>query len=133
MGSAQVIALSEMRASMQWQRLRAQLHARFDQWLARLQEQLPEPQTSRAEITTAVWQLRQVLTGSLSEPIVEQAHATERTRRYASCPGCGRCLTARPVGSRTVDTMVGPVHVERPYFYCPSGCGGVYPFDEALD
>jgi hypothetical protein len=133
MGSAQVIALSDVRVSMQWQLLRDQLHARFDQWLDRLQAQLPEPQTSLSEITTAVWQLRQTLTGSLSETIVEQAHATERTRQYASCPGCRRCLTARPVVSRTVDTMVGPVHMERPYFYCPSGYGGVYPFDEALD
>jgi hypothetical protein len=31
MGSAQVIALSDVRASMQWQRLRDQLHARFDE------------------------------------------------------------------------------------------------------
>jgi hypothetical protein len=29
--------------------------------------------------------------------------------------------------------MVGPVQVERPYFYCTSGCGGVYPFDNALE
>ena len=43
MGSAQVISLSEVRASRQWQGLRDQLHARFDQWLDRLQEQLPDP------------------------------------------------------------------------------------------
>ena len=45
MGSAQVISLSEVRASNQWQRLRDDLHTRFDQWLDRLQEQLPNPQT----------------------------------------------------------------------------------------
>src|SRR5436190_4604544 len=28
--------------------------------------------------------------------------------------------------------MVGPVHVERTYFHCTSGCGRVYPFDEAV-
>jgi hypothetical protein len=39
MGSAQVISLSEVRASHQWQRLRDDLHTRFDQWLDRLQEQ----------------------------------------------------------------------------------------------
>jgi hypothetical protein len=37
MGSAQVISLSEVRASRQWQGLRDHLHARFDQWLDRLQ------------------------------------------------------------------------------------------------
>ena len=53
MGSAQVISLSEVRASRQWQGLRDQLHARFDQWLDRLQEQLPDPQTRLSEVTEA--------------------------------------------------------------------------------
>jgi hypothetical protein len=133
MGSAQIISLSEVRASRQWQGLRDQLHARFDQWLDRLQEQLPDPQTHLSEVTEAVWQLRQELTGGLSETIVEHAHGGERTRQYARCPQCDRRLTARPVVSRTVETMVGPVQVERPYFYCTSGCGGVYPFDDVLN
>jgi hypothetical protein len=133
MGCAEIISLAEVRASTQWQRLRDDLHTRFDQWLDRLQEQLPDPQTSLSEVTEAVWQWRQDLTGGLSETIVEQAHVDERTRPYASCPQCGRRLKARPAVSRTVETMVGPVHMERPYFYCTSGCGGGYPFDEALD
>jgi Uncharacterised protein family (UPF0236) len=133
MGRAEVIVLSEVRASTQWQRLRDDLHARFDQWLDRLEEQLPDPQTSLAEVTEAVWKLRQDLTGSLSETIVEQAHIGERSRPYAPCPQGGRRLKARPSVSRTVDTMVGPVQVERPYFYCTSGCGGVSPLDDVLD
>ena len=133
MGSAQVISLSEIRASHPWQELRGQLHTRFDQWLDRLQEQLPDPQTPLAEITEAVWNLRQELTGGLSETIVEHGHHGELTRRVTRCPQCHRHLTARPMVSRTVETMVGPVHVERPYFYCTSGCGGIYPLDQALD
>ena len=132
MGLAEVISLSEVRASSQWQRLRDDLHIRFDQWLDRLQEHLPNPQTSLAEVTAAVWQLRQELTGGLSETIVAQAQSGELTRQYARCPQCDRRLAARPVVSRTVQTMVGPVQVERPYFYCTSGCGGMYPFDRAL-
>ena len=81
-----------------------------------------------------MWKLRQDLTGGLSETIVEQAHVGERTRQYTYCPQCGRRLRARPLVPRTVETMVGPVQVERPYFYgTSSGCGGVYPFDEAVD
>src|SRR5215218_9089121 len=133
MGSAQVILLTEVRASTQWQQLRDDLHTRFDQWLDRLQEQLPAPQTSLAAVTEAVWKLRQELTGGLSETIVAHGHGGEQSRRSMHCPQCNRRLTARPVVSRTVETMVGPVHVERPYFYCTSGCGGVYPFDEAVD
>ena len=67
MGKAEVIALSEIRASSQWQRLRADLHERFDQWLDRLQAQLPDPQVLLAEVTKTVWTLRQDLTGSICE------------------------------------------------------------------
>src|SRR5207247_6936748 len=116
----------------QWQRLRDDLHMRFDQWLDRLQEQLSNPHTSFAAVTEAVWQLRQERTGGLSEPIVAHAHCGELTRQYARCPQCDRRLTARPVVSRTVQTLVGPVQVERAYFYCTLVCGGMYPFVRAL-
>src|SRR5919206_4034435 len=106
MGSAQIISLSEVRASRQWQGLRDQLHARFDQWLDRLQEQLPDPQTHLSEVTKAVWQLRQELTGGLSETMVAHAHGGELTRQAARCPQCHRPWPARPVVARTVETMV---------------------------
>ena len=48
---------------VKWQRLRDDLHMRFDQWLDRLQEHLPNPPTSLAEVTEAVWKLRQEATG----------------------------------------------------------------------
>jgi uncharacterized protein UPF0236 len=132
MGCAEVISLSEVRASSQWQRLRDDLHARFDQWLDRLQSQLPDPQAHLAEVTEAVWNLRQDLTGGLSETIVKHAQIGELSRQSAHCPRCDRQLPARPLVARTVETLVGAVQVERPYFYCPSGCGGFYPLDEAL-
>jgi hypothetical protein len=133
MGSAQGISLSAVRASTQWQQLRDDLHTRFDQWLDRLPEQLPDPHTSLAEVIEAVWTLRQELTGRLSETMVAHGHGGERSRRSMHCPQCNRRLTARPVVSRTVETMGGPVHVERPSCYCTSGCGGVYPLEQALD
>src|SRR5438128_10967806 len=132
MGLAEVISLSEVRASSQWQRLRDDLHIRFDQWLDRLQEQLPNPHTSLAEVTEAVWKLRQELTGGLSETIVAHAHSGELTRQYARCPQCDRRLTARPVVGRTVQAMVRPVQVDRPDVYCTAGCGGVCPLGRAL-
>ena len=133
MGCAEVISFAEVRASSQWQRLRHDLHARFDQWLDRLQAQLPNPQASLAEVTETVWNLRQDLTGGLSETIVAHGHVGELTRQSAPCPQCEQRATARPLVTRTVETLVGAVQVERPYFYCSSGCGGFYPFDAALD
>ncbi len=132
MGYAEVISLSDVRASKQWDLLREQLHSRFDQWLDGLQEQLPETAPTLAEVTETVWALRQDLTGGLTETLVAQTHVGEQHRNQASCPQCDRLLTARPAVSRTVETMVGSVQLERPYFYCTTSRRGYYPFDEAL-
>ncbi len=132
MGQAEVISLDEVRASKQWASLRQQLHDAFDHWLDDLQAQLPEPETTLNQITETVWALRQDLTGSLTEAVVEHAHRFEYMRQEIVCETCQRILTARPLGSRTVETMMGRVRLERPYFYCRVCKVGVYPLDEAL-
>ena len=124
MGYAEVISLEEVRASKQWELLRQQLHARFDQWLDRLQEQLPGPAVTLAQVTETVWHLRQELTGGVTGTMLTPAHRGEQSRPPAPCAQCERPLQARPAVARTVETMVGTVQFERPDFYCTScRCG----------
>ncbi len=132
MGYAEVISLSEVRARKQWAGLRQELHLRFDQWLDDFEQRLPEPKAPLAQVSEMVWQLRQDLTGGLTETILTHAHADEQSRKQAPCPQCDRLVTARPTVARTVETMVGSVQFERPYFYCRTCCRGFYPFDEVL-
>ena len=132
MGAAEVIAFEEVRARKQWEALRRQLHTRFDQWLDALEAQLPDPAPSLAQVTETVWNLRQALTGGLTETIVEHAHRGEHTRQQSRCPQCAQLLTARDPVRRTVETLVGSVQLERPYFYCPACRVGLYPLDEVL-
>jgi hypothetical protein len=79
-----------------------------------------------------VWDLRQDLTGSLIEAIVDYGHRFEFIRKEIVCQTCQRLVTARPLVPRTVETMVGSVRLERPYFYCRVCREGRYPLDEAL-
>ena len=79
-----------------------------------------------------MWGLRQQLTGGITETIVAHAHAGERQRQQASCPRCARVLTVHEHGGRTVETMVGPVELERPYCYCRACRVGLSPLDDAL-
>ena len=132
MGAAEVISFEEVRARKQWDALRGQLHIRFDQWLDALEAQLQEPAPSLAQVTETVWNLRHALTGGLTETIVEHAHRGEHTRQQSRCPQCDRFLTARAPVQRTVETLVGLVQLERPYFYCPACRAGLYPLDEVL-
>ena len=132
MGQAEIISLDAVRASKQWASLRQQLHDAFDLWLDDLQAQLPAPETTLTQITETVWALRQNLTGSLTEAVVEYAHRFEYTRKEIVCESCQRILTMRPAVPRTVETLVGSVRLERPYFYCRVCREGTYPLDEAL-
>src|SRR4029450_10366532 len=130
MGAAEVIAFEEVRARKQWDALRGQLHTRFDQWLDELEAQLQEPAPSLAQVTETVWSLRQALTGGLTKVIVEHAHRGEHPQRQSRCLQCDRLLKARGPVQRTVETLVGLVELERPYFYCPDCRVGLYPLDE---
>lgn len=132
MAQAEVISLDEARASKQWASLRQQLHDAFDHWLDDLQVHLPEPETTLDQITETLWALRQDLTGNLTEAVVEHGHRFEFMRKEMVCETCQRILTARPLVSRTVETMLGQVRLERPYFYCRVCQAGAYPLDEAL-
>jgi hypothetical protein len=131
-GCAELIALSEVRASKQWEVLRQQLHERFDQWLDALEQQWPEPPSTLLEVAATVWKARQQLTGSLTETIVAHVHRGEHDRAQVHCPRCERVLRAQAFVCRTVDTLVGPVQFERPYFYCRVCRAGTYPLDAVL-
>ena len=132
MGAAEVIAFEEVRAKKRWDTLRHQLHERFDQWLDTLETQWHEPPSTLPEVTATVWALRQQLTGGITETIVAHVHRGEHDRTQVTCPRCQGVLKAREHVCRTVETMVGPVQLERPYFYCRACREGVYPLDDAL-
>ena len=83
-------------------------------------------------MTEIVWTLRQALTGGLTETMVTHAYRGEHTRKQVNWAQCDRLLPARGPVRRTVETMVGPVELERPYFSCTGCRWGVYPLDEAL-
>jgi hypothetical protein len=132
MGAAEIIAFEEVRARKQWDTLRQALHTRFDEWLDRLEIQLPGAAPTLAQVTETMWNLRQALTGGLTETIVKHTQRGEYTRQQTSCAQCGRLLTAHAHVARTVETMVGALQLERPYFYCRVCRDGVYPYGQNI-
>ncbi len=132
MGAAAVISLAEVRERKQRAEFRRQLHERVDYWLDALEEQVKEPKPTLERLTRAVWELRQELTGSLTEALLEQRWGAEQAQTTTSCPQCGRPLAARGVVSRTLETLVGEVELARPYFYCVPCGQGVAPLEGAL-
>jgi hypothetical protein len=130
--TAEVIALDEVRARPQWETLRQHLHDRFDQWLDRLESALSEGEPTLGQVSETIQALRQQLTGGLAETIVQHTHSKEQHRAYLTCPTCQHLLAARGPVHRRVETMIGGIELERPYFYCRVCRKGHYPLDEAL-
>ena len=130
--AAQVIALDDVRASQQHQALRQQLHERFDQWLDELELQLPEAELTIRQVSETIWGLRQPLTASVAQTIVEHRYQAEQRRTSLHCATCERLLQARPRVLRTVETLVGAIELERPSFSCRQCQCGRYPLDEVL-
>jgi len=108
---------------------RRQLQECVDHGLDALEEQVKEANPTLAQLTRAVWELRQELTGSLTTALLEQRGKAEQQQLTAPCPRCGRARAARGVGRRTVETVVGKVELARPYFYCVAWGHGVAPLD----
>jgi len=115
-GCAEIIAFDEVRARKHWTTLRQRLHARFDQWLDRLEAALPAGEPTLGQVSEPLWALRQELTGGVAETIVHHTHAEEQQRSSLPCPTCARLLPARAPVPRCVETLVGAIELERPYF-----------------
>ena len=122
-----------MRARKHWTTLRQRLHERFDQWLDQLESALSEGAPTLGQVSETVWTLRQQLTSGVAETIVQHTHQEEQQRPHRPCPPCARRLTARGPVHRCIETMVGTIELERPYFYCLGCRAGTYPLDEVLD
>lgn len=134
MNAAVVVSFTDLRAQRARREGRERLHAQFDTWLDHLEDQMHHQAgpVTLATLTQAVLAARQELTGAIVTELIEQTHPEVLAQQTASCPHCGRELLARGTPCRTVETLVGAVRLERPYFYCVACRFGFSPLDEVL-
>ena len=127
-----ILSLEDFRDTHRRAAIRQRLHDRFDGWLNQREDHMQDPTPTLAELTQAVFALRQELTQAVTEGLVEHAHRAVLEQRTAVCPQCGQTLAARGPPDRPVETLVGAIRLRRPYFYCePCQCGTT-PLDQAL-
>lgn len=130
-----VSSLEAYWSRQQDQTFRQQIHQAVDVFLDRMEKTMTaegESMPSLWSISQNIRQERSRLTGSVAQAYVERAYGVYLHQEYATCPDCSKSLKARPSRSRTVETLIGEIRLERPYFYCPSCRKGFYPLDEAL-
>jgi hypothetical protein len=122
MASAAILSLEEFRDTQRRAVVRQRLHDRFNHWLNqledRMQDRMQDQPPTLEELTQAVFALRQELTQAVTEGLVEQAHRALVEQWTAACPRCGQMLSARGPHEWTVETLVGAIRLQRPYFSC---------------
>lgn len=134
MSSAVISLRGYQQPQAEWT-FRQQAHQQLDLFLDQLEADMapcPEEQPTLLQMSEALRQGRGALTGGLLQAYVAKTFASYLVQAQASCPGCGCALPARPSRPRTVETLVGPLTLERPYFYCEDCRQGFYPLDQAL-
>jgi hypothetical protein len=114
--------------------IRAQAHQYLDAWLDQLEPvcEQASPPTLR-ELSARFTATRGDLLGGCLKAFSEALYAQYRDQRQMDCPHCGKRLSRKRVDPKRIDTLQGPLVLERPYFYC-SGCHqGFHPLDQALE
>ena len=130
-----ILSLAPFQERHLWQRFRAQAHEALDRLLDGLETRMTDADArapTLMEITGAISQERAGLTAAWVEAFVERRYGSFLVQQEAACPKWERVLRARPSRSRTVETLLGPVTLERPYFYCAACHHGFHPLDQAL-
>jgi hypothetical protein len=114
--------------------VRAQAHQHLDAWLNELAPVFDQakPPTLR-ELSAQFTETRGQLLGGCLKAFSEELHAQYRDQRQMHCLHCGRVLNRKRLDTRRIDTLQGPLELERPYFYCPSCKCGYHPLDQALE
>ena len=133
MGQAAVYSLDLYREIARKELLREECHRQLDIFLDALEPQMSQPNPTLENLTETIFSRRNELMGQLTSTIMKQTYIDLMNQEYAECPHCEKALKARAKHPRTVDTLIGPISFERPYFYCLDCQQGFYPLDNALD
>jgi hypothetical protein len=118
MESVAVASLEEYRHAKHHTEFRHKLPQEFDRWLERVEQEMNTPQPTLTQLTEVVFRLREEWTQVVTEALLQQAYAAEQEQETARCPVCSQMLRARKNEERVVETIVGALSVNRPYFYC---------------
>ena len=136
----------EVLEEKEWENIRKEIHKSADQWLEKVRENMSKKKEELEkksegekkkkytldEISQAVFEMRGELTGMITQSMMMEIHKKDLNQESMVCPHCKRILKSRELEKRTVETMVGAVNMERPYFYCTKCKEGFCPSDQSI-
>lgn len=91
------------------------------------------PMDSITDISKSLFSNRSEIMGQAALALIEKEYGYLLEQEYCQCPICDKQIKARSQKiKRKIETLVGPVELKRPYFYCVKCSFGFYPLDDAL-
>ena len=91
-----------------------------------------EQMDSLDDISKSLFENRSDIMGQAALALIERKFGHLLDQQYCQCPRCRRRTKAMKKIEREVLTLIGPIKLKRPYFYCHHCKYGFFPLDEAL-
>jgi hypothetical protein len=89
---------------------------------------------SLEDITENIFSHKSELLGNLGLCLIKQNFTQDLEQEYYNCPCCTKRIRREPkLVKKVLETMIGQINLERPYFYCKSCKKGYYPLDEKME
>ena len=109
-------------------------HQYLDAWLNQLAPVFDQasPPTLR-ELSARFTATRGPFLGGCLKAFSEELYAAWRDQQQINCPHGGQRLKRKRLDPKQIDTLQGPLVMERPYFYCAACRQGFHPLDQALE
>lgn len=79
-----------------------------------------------SDIEREILKMRQALSEEMARLII-QAQEKVKPEEGVVCQQCGQRMKDKGGKEKTVDSLIGQIHLERNYYYCPTCRGGIFP------
>jgi hypothetical protein len=84
------------------------------------------------DISKSLFENRSDIMGQAALALIQRKFGHLLEQEYCQCPRCHQRIKAMKKIEREVLTLIGPVKLNRPYFYCHHCSYGFFPIDKAL-
>jgi transposase len=127
---AQVLSMSGKR----YDYIKRQWRQDYFDWLTTVLDEMESgaPMDKLWDITNTILSNRSEILGRMALGLIESRYRELVDQEICPCSHCGKLLKSRGKEKREIETGIGKITLERPYFYCMECKKGFYPLDEAL-